>query len=190
MEAKEILSQVKQFFTELMAPAPPDAAAPPAPDAPKEYDLKDGGKVTIDKLEVGGMVMIDGNPALPGDIELADGTKITVAENGVIAVIVPVEPVVAPPAPEDMNTKFTAFETATNQRFSDYEIKFSAQELQLSKMQVSLGKATKVIEKLMELSTLIVEAPAPPDPATRVPNAFQKEKEIKEDFIDNLSKNL
>lgn len=179
MEPKEILAQVKIFFTELMTPAAPAAPAPPVTDAPKEYDLKDGGKVTIDKLEVGGIVMIDGATAIPGDLELADGTKLTVGDNGAITALTPAEP--AAPAPEDMNTKFTAFENATNQKFADYETKFAAQELQLQEMKVSLNKASKVIGKLLELSELIVDQPAAPaDPATRPASSFI------ETFANNL----
>lgn len=163
MEAKEILAQVKQFFTDLMAPPPAPAAAagdaPPSPAA-TEYELKIGGKVTIDKLESGGIVLIDGNPAVAGDLELADGTIVTVGDNGVITAVVPGA------GGEDMATKFAAFETSTNEKFTNYETKFAAQELQLSEMKVSLAKATKVIGKLLELSELIVDQPAgKPDPA-------------------------
>lgn len=176
MEAKEILEKVKLFFNDLVAPAAPVAAAePPAPAAPTEYELKGGGKVTIDKLEEGGIVVIDGNPALPGELELADGTKITVADNGAITMVTPAAG--APVAPEmEMGAKFAAFETSTNEKFAAYETKFAEQEAQLTKMSSQLGKATKVIEKLMELSTLIVEAPAAPaDPSVQVGAKFGKQ---------------
>ena len=77
MEAKLILEKVKQYFADLTAPV--TAAAPPV-----EYEVAGGGMATIDKLEVGGVVLIYGAPALPGDLELADGTKITIVDNGVI----------------------------------------------------------------------------------------------------------
>jgi hypothetical protein len=180
MEAKEILTKIKQLFADLTAPV---AAAAPEAVLPTEYELKDGGKVMIDKLEVGGIVMVDGAAALPGDIELADGTKLTVADNGVISDLTmgtgvePVEPI-AEPAMEDMGAKFTAFEIATNEKFANYSSKFEAQEIQLGKMTTQLNKANKVIEQLLTLSQLIVDAPAAaPDAAAKTSNNFKEEKQ-------------
>lgn len=156
MDAKEILEKVKLFFNDLVTPAAAAAAAPTAAPEMPEYELKIGGKVTIDKMEAGGMVMIDGAAALPGDIELVDGTMITVGDNGVISAIT--MPDAAPGM--DMGAKFTAFETATNEKFTSYETKFSAYEQRFADYEVKLNKATKVIDELLKLSTLLVEAPA------------------------------
>jgi len=197
MDAKEILSKVKEFFADLQNPATPVAAAAPpaAPAAPQSYPLKDGGEVMIDRLEVGGIVMIDGNPALPGDIELADGTKITIADNGAIAAITPGAPAApaAPGTPElDMGQKFSAFETATNEKFGEYETKFASYEQKFTEYEVKLGKATKVIEQLLQLSQLIVDQPAAaPDTTVKTANIFKEDKrENDKEFINNLSKNL
>jgi hypothetical protein len=176
MEAKEILEKVKLYFTELMAPAPAPA---PALEV-KEYELKDGGKVMIDKLEEGGIVVIDGNPALPGDMELVDGTKITVADNGVITAVTPGEPAeIEQPDPSlEMATKFTAFETSANEKFANYETKFAAYDQRFADYEVKMKKANKVIEELMNLSQLIVDAPAADaDPVVRKTNQFKEEKE-------------
>jgi len=177
MEAKEILAKLKLAFNDLIAP--PVAAA--APDAPKEYELKIGGMIMIDKLEAGGVVMIDGNAALPGDLELVDGTKITIGDNGVISAVTPGE--VTLPSPDlEMSAKFTAFETSANEKFTSYEAKFSAYEARFAATETQLAKATKVIDKLLELNTLLVEAPAgTADTAARVGNNFkdqQKEKDL------------
>lgn len=178
MEAKEILAKLKMAFNDLVNPAPA-AAAGDAPAAPKEYELKIGGKVTIDKLEAGGVVMIDGAPALPGDLELVDGTKITVGDNGVISAITPGE--AAPPPAEDMGAKFSAFETSANEKFASYEAKFTAYESRFAATELQLAKATKVIDKLLELNTLLVEAPAgAPDPAAKVGANFKEEKKEKD----------
>jgi hypothetical protein len=175
MEAKEILQKVKQYFADLTAPVDP-MAAPVA--EPKEYELKDGGKVMIDVLEVGGIVMIDGAPALPGDMELVDGSKMTIGDNGVITVIELAKPVetedeiLVDPAME-MATKFAAFETATSEKFAAYETKFAEYETKLK-------KATKVIDELLKLSQLIVDAPSvEADNSVRTSNTF---KEQKKDF--------
>lgn len=184
MEAKDILSKVKLLFNNLMNPAA--AASDPAAPAANEYELKGGGKVMIDKLEAGGIVMIDGAPALPGDLELADGTKITVADNGVIAAITPATTPDAPSAPEDMATKFTAFETSTNEKFTAYEAKFSsyeqrfaANEQKFAEYEAKLTKATEMIEQLLQFGKLMVEKPAvAADPAATAKNAFKNEQDF------------
>lgn len=176
MEAKEILARLKEAFNDLVAPAPVLPAAPVAAMA-TDYELAGGGTVQIDVLEVGGIVMIDGNTALPGDLELADGTKLTVGDNGVISAVEPgmVAPVVAPV--EDMGAKFSAFETLANEKFSSYETKFSAYEQRFADYEVKMKKANKVIEQLLQLSQLIVEAPiVPADPSVRPINTFKEEE--------------
>ena len=139
---------------------------------PKEYELKDGGKVMIDMLEVGGIVMIDGAPALPGDMELVDGSTMTIGDNGVITVITLAAPVDEPmvdPA-MDMATKFAAFETSTSEKFAAYETKFAEYETKLK-------KATKVIDELLKLSQLIVDAPSvEADNSVRTSNTFKEQK--------------
>jgi hypothetical protein len=168
MEAKEILQKVKEYFADLTAPVDPTMAAPVAPT---EYELKDGGKVMIDMLEVGGIVMIDGAPALPGDIELKDGTKLTIADNGVITVVdEPAETVATVEPSMDMAAKFAAFETSTSEKFASYESKFAEYESKLK-------KATKVIDQLLQLSQLIVDAPSvEADKSVRTSNTFIEQK--------------
>jgi hypothetical protein len=175
MEAKEILQKVKQYFNELAAPE----NLPMAEHT--EYELKDGGKVMIDKLEVGGIVMIDGNAALPGEAELADGSKMTIGDNGVITAIEVVKPEEEMIEPiQDMSSKFAAFETLTSEKFANYEIKFSAYEQRFADYEVKMKKANKVIDELLKLSTLLVEAPVQaPDNSVRTSNAFKEVEEKK-----------
>ncbi len=74
----ELLQEVKKLvFQEETMPAP-------------SYSLEDGTKIMIDKLEVGGVVTLeDGTPAPAGEHTLADGSKVVLAEGGVIAEIMP-----------------------------------------------------------------------------------------------------
>ena len=92
----EALLKIKQMFAEMpqQAQEMPDVEVSIEPAAPeyKEYVLKSGAKVKIDKLEIGGkVVLVDdaGNetPAPAGEHELADGTQITLDENSVIVEI-------------------------------------------------------------------------------------------------------
>lgn len=185
LDAKSALEKIKQLFNELTAPVAAAAPAPPAPTV-TEYDLKDGGKVAIDKLEVGGIVMIDGAPALVGDLELADGTKITVGDNGVIAAIETMAAPEAPAEPEmDMGAKFSAFEQSATEKFSQYEARFSANEAKFAEYEAKLSKASEMIEKLLQFGQLMVEKPqAAPDAAARTSNTFKEEK--KERSLDIL----
>jgi hypothetical protein len=177
MEAKEILQKVKQYFNELAAPE----NLPMAEHT--EYELKDGGKVMIDKLEVGGIVMIDGNAALPGEAELVDGSKMTIGDNGVITAIevaMPEEEEEMIEPIQDMSSKFAAFETLTSEKFANYEIKFSAYEQRFADYEVKMKKANKVIDELLKLSTLLVEAPVQaPDNSVRTSNTFKEVEEKK-----------
>lgn len=99
---KDILIQVKEFFNTLMAPAPVAPVAPVAMGT--EYTLQDGTtKVTIDKLEAGGIVKIKDmtgaeSVAPAGEHTLQDGTVLVVAEGGVISEVRAVAPA-APAAP-------------------------------------------------------------------------------------------
>lgn len=194
MEAKEILAQVKEFFNNLVAPAVPAVpAAPVAPAGFTQYELAAGGSVTIDKLEIGGVVTIDGNPALPGDLELKDGTKLKIGDNGVIAEMetgaAPPAPAAAPPAmPNGMSEEtFKAFETSTNQKFSEYELKFASYENKFSEYEQKLEKSTKVIEQLLKLSEVLVDKPAAePAPVVTGAGKFKAEPESVKVNLDAL----
>jgi hypothetical protein len=84
------------------------------------------------------------------------------------------KPVEGAPVVEDMSAKFSAFESATNQKFSAYEAKFADYE-------VRLAKATKVIEGLLSLTQTLAEQPTgTPDPVITEKNNFsQTEKREK-----------
>lgn len=115
MTAKEALDKIRAMFAD-MPPAPAPEPEPAKMEA-KEYVLEGGQKVLVSELEIGGMVqLVDdaGNtaPAPAGDHKFADGTTITVGENGLItAITVPaVEPEMPAEPGEDMAAKFAAIE--------------------------------------------------------------------------------
>jgi hypothetical protein len=81
---------------------------------------------------------------------------------------------------QDMSSKFAAFETLTSEKFANYEIKFSAYEQRFADYEVKMKKANKVIDELLKLSTLLVEAPVQaPDNSVRTSNAFKEVEEKK-----------
>lgn len=159
MTPLEALLQIKQMFAEMPPVAPPTevapAEAPVEPAAPeyKEYVLKSGAKVKIDKLEVGGnVVLVDdmGNesPAPQGEHELADGTIITLDENSVIVEIAsPVEETPEAEPQVDMAAQKIA------------ELEAQIEELKKNKkgMEVKMAEVeSKFSQAIQELSDVVI----------------------------------
>lgn len=80
MTITEGLNKIKALFEAMPAPVEPIA---PVKAAATDYILADGTVVTIDKVEVGGVVTVGGVPAADAEHELADGTCV-VTVGGVI----------------------------------------------------------------------------------------------------------
>jgi len=169
MTPKEIIEKLRLTFNELVNN---DVTVESTPVALSTYKLVDGTEVEITELAVGGVVTIAGNPAPIGDHKLEDGTTITVGDNGAITAITPaeVEIEIEQPVVEDMTAKFSAFESATNEKFASYEAKFADYEAKLQ-------KATKVIEGLLNLTQTLAETPTGvADPIVKTTNNFKEEK--------------
>jgi uncharacterized short protein YbdD (DUF466 family) len=195
-DAQTILEKVQQFFVELVkedqyfadAPVMEVSGTPEAaPVKMMEAKLKDGTIVEVTELAVGGVVTIEGVPAPVGQHELEDGTIIVLGENGAIMEIKPKmqdEVEVEVPVVEDMSAKFAAFESATNEKFAAYEEKFAAYETKLT-------QANKVIEGLMQISKMLVEAPqGTPDASVKTSNAFADQKNNAKAEFENFSKSI
>lgn len=208
-DAKTILSQVQQFFTELVTEGENFAEAAPkkemdpkqVTEEPKKEDgepvkmmeakLKDGTVIEVTEMAVGGIVTIAGSPAPMGEHLLEDGTTLVVGDNGAIMEIKPMEAekeveveVEVPPMEETMSSKFAAFELATNEKFKSYEEKFAQYEGKLS-------QANKVIEGLMQISKMLVEAPqGNPDASVKTSNTFSSEEKDARSKYAELSKSI
>ena len=193
-DAQTILSQVQQFFSELVKgeenfadTMPPVSGTPEAaPVKMMEAKLKDGTMVEVTEMAVGGVVTIAGAPAPVGEHMLEDGTMIVLGDNGVIMEIKPAESepkveveVEASKVEDEMSAKFAAFESATNEKFQAYEEKFAQYEGKLT-------QANKVIEGLMQISKMLVEAPqAAPDASVKTSNAFATDKkDVRAEFAE------
>jgi len=180
----ELLQEVKKLvFQEETAPAP-------------SYSLEDGTKVMIDKLEVGGVVTLeDGSPAPTGEHTLADGTKIVLAEGGVIAEIMPkeVEEKVEieieskqdeekKKEEEEMKKKIAEMEG----KFSAYETSFSALQSDYEGLKAAFGKQSEAMQGLINLVETLVNVPS--QAPAEVPNNFKKHSaSTKEDKIRSYS---
>ena len=83
-----------------------------------------------------------------------------------------------------MSAKFAAFESATNEKFAAYEEKFAQYEGKLT-------QANKVIEGLMQISKMLVEAPqAAADASVKTSNAFATEKKDARAEFAEFSKSI
>lgn len=181
MNHTEILTKLKQTFSELMQQSPKK-------DMVKMLDavLADGTAVQVTELAVGGIVTINGVPAPSGEHKLEDGTIIVVGDNGAIMEIKPVQemPEEQPPMVEDMGAKFSAFESATNEKFNAYETKLSAYEQKFAEFDERLSKANIVIEGLLNLTQTIATTPTGvADESVKSNNNFKEEKQISYDIL-------
>jgi uncharacterized short protein YbdD (DUF466 family) len=190
-DAQNILEKVSLFFAELVnnEDMPMPSGEPKAEVKMMEAKLKDGTIVEVTELAVGGIVTIAGVPAPVGEHELESGEIIVLGDNGAIMEIKPkkqdeVSVEVEVPAVEDMSAKFAAFESATNEKFSAYENKFAQYE-------AKLGQANKVIEGLMQISKMLVEAPqSAPDAGVKTSNNFAEAKTDAKAEFDKFSKSI
>jgi uncharacterized short protein YbdD (DUF466 family) len=190
-DAQNILEKVSLFFAELVnnEDMPMPSGEPKAEVKMMEAKLKDGTIVEVTELAVGGIVTIEGVPAPVGEHELESGDVIVLGDNGAIMEIKPkkedeVSVEVEVPEVEDMSAKFAAFESATNEKFSAYENKFAQYE-------AKLGQANKVIEGLMQISKMLVEAPqSAPDAGVKTSNNFAEAKTDAKAEFNKFSKSI
>lgn len=185
-EIKDLWNQFKEKFL-----GNPEVQSPAAPVQLTEATLKDGTVVTVDKLEVGGVVKIGDAPAPAGVHELSDGTKITVGEGGVIEAVEKEEaPSEEMQKPTDYSDQFAAIE----QRFTDlstsYEAKFSEQATQLSEFAEKFNKANETITSLVELVGKIIETPTADSVVGNKNNFSTQRTESKADRVKDLAKIL
>ena len=179
----ELLQEVKKLvFQEETMPAP-------------SYSLEDGTKVLIDKLEVGGVVQLEDVSHAPvGEHTLADGSKVVLAEGGVIAEIMPkeVEEKVEieieskedekKKEDEEMKKKIAEMEG----RFSAYDASFSALQSDYESLKAAFGKQGEAMQGLINLVETLVNVPS--QAPAEVPNNFKKVSvQTKADRIRNYS---
>lgn len=134
------------------AAAPAPNAAPQAPSAPTEYKLKDGSPVSIDKLEVGGTVLMAGVPCPAGEYELQDGSRVTVGDGGVITLVTP-SAVAAPPP-----VLMADVEAAINKALNAYKEQMAAEKLAMEQKMADADKKSK--ETIKEIFAIVEEIAA------------------------------
>ena len=98
MNIKEKFEAIKKVIFADVIPTPADPMAMPMPPMaePTKYTLKDGTVITIDKLEIGGMVMNGDVVAADGEYALEDGTSITVMAGSIVELMNPSQAAIEP----------------------------------------------------------------------------------------------
>lgn len=144
----DTLKEIKEKFlgTTPVAPVVPQVLS-------TDYTLADGTPVSIDKLEVGGVVLVNGVAAPAGEHQLSDGTKIMVGDGGVISAVE--TPSSEAPAAPDFSAQFTEI----NEKFAGYEQKFEAYEARFAQAEEALSKANGVIVSLMSIVEQLAKSP-------------------------------
>jgi len=172
MKAIEVLERIREVFNEINKPIQPVSML--------DAMLKDGTKVQVTELAVGGIVTIEGTPAPAGEHTLEDGTVIVLGENGAIMEIKPKEEEeieIEVEMPEDMSAKFNAFQSSANEKFSSYEAKFAAYESRFADYESKLNKANQVIEGLLNLTQTLAQTPTgTPDSSIKSESKFSEQK--------------
>jgi len=119
--------------------------ATPAPAEPQkfmEYKLKGGAVVSIDKLEIGGSVTLNGEPAPDGEHEFEDGAKIVTA-GGLITEVK--QPEVAPV----VEVEVEAMKKLPGM-FSDMQQGFAAAKTDIAQLKQTIAEQKNTIEKQTE----------------------------------------
>ena len=191
MTPLEALLQIKQMFAEMPPVAAPSEAPsveieiePAAPEY-KEYVLKSGAKIKIDKLEVGGKVMLvddmgNESPAPAGEHELADGTVITLDENSVILDVV--SPVKETPAVEPQVD-------LAAQKIAELEAQIEELKKDKKGMEVKMAEVeSKFSQAISELSDVVIGLINTPsaDSTEKPKQVFNKVIPSKDSRIDSF----
>ena len=154
MSPKEAVEKIKNMLFGDVPEQP--APAVPAPEGSgqvfADYKLKDGTVVSIDKLEIGGSVNLNGSPAPDGYHLLEDGTKIEVSKGLIVGV--EKEEVVAE-MPEEMK-KLPLQMSAVNLDIVDLKKTIEAQAKLILKQSDSLKAMFSLVETIANNS---IEAP-------------------------------
>lgn len=167
MTAKDILNGVKELLLKFNTQPEPTPATTPAEPVKmaNEVKLKDGTVISVDKLEVGGLVTVEGNPAPDGEYILEDGTILQTQGGAIVEISSPAEDMM----PEEMKALPAKFQTMAAQ-FAEveqgYKAKFEAQENNIKVLKESVEK---MHEALILMSEQSVVAPKEKDPSTMTP---------------------
>jgi len=171
MTPLEAILKIKAMFAEagleVAVPlAEPEAVQPSAEsiEASKEYKLKSGVTVVIDKLEVGGKVSIKGedgklSPAPAGEHELADGNIIVLDDSSAISEI---KAPAAEPADEIKSEKEEdpSEKEEMKKKIEDMQKEIDYMKKKQSMSEASYAKYGKAVEELTDIVIKLMQTPS------------------------------
>jgi hypothetical protein len=183
MNAQEAILKIRALFEDAQVPVEEPKAEQTKLEA-IEYSLMDGTKVMIDKLEVGGTVVLsDGSAAPKGEHILADGTSMQVDEAGVIIEVAsPAEDMIPEEAPaEEMKQKMSELQAEFQAKIDI--LNFEKEELQ-SKLKALTEKTSQGFTQVLNLISDMSKVPSA-DPIAK-PNSFkyQDTKDLRYERIE------
>jgi len=186
MTPLEALLQIKQMFAEMPKPVQAqeiEVSIDPADIEYKEYVLKNGAKIKMDKLEVGGKVMLvddAGNetPAPAGEHELADGMVIVLDESSVITEIKQPEAPTEEVVDEELKKKIAEMEA----QIEDMKKGKKAQEVKMAEAEAKFSAA---IKELTDVVLQLIQTPSA-DATEKPKQSFNKVVPSKDARINNF----
>lgn len=169
MNYQETINKIKQLFE---AAAPEVGVAPVSPEvtALADYILQDGTKINVDKLEVGGMVTINGTPAPDGEHQLQDGTVIQTKDGAIIEISTPAEEVSDEEVTSDLK----------KQKMEEVDKSLADNTAKIKMIEEALAKQNEAIKSMMELVEKMAQAPIS-EPAATVKNQYTSQAPMTKD---------
>lgn len=169
MNYQETINKIKQLFE---AAAPEVGVAPVNPNvtALADYILQDGTKVSVDKLEIGGMVTIDGTPAPDGEHQLQDGTVISTKDGAIVEISTPAEETIDEEVTSDLK----------KQKMEELGKTMDETSTKVKMIEEALAKQGEAIKSMMELVEKMAQAPIS-EPAATVKNQYTAQAPMTKD---------
>lgn len=169
MNYQETINKIKQLFE---AAAPEVGVAPVNPNvtALADYILQDGTKVSVDKLEIGGMVTIDGTPAPDGEHQLQDGTVISTKDGAIVEISTPAEETIDEEVTSDLK----------KQKMEELGKTMDETSTKVKMIEEALAKQGEAIKSMMELVDKMAQAPIS-EPVATVKNQYTAQTPMTKD---------
>ncbi len=199
MTPLEAILKIKAMFAEagvdVAVPVAEPVAVEPAVEpieAAKEYKLKSGVTVVVDKLEIGGKVEVKGedgqlSPAPAGEHELADGMIIILDESSVIAEIK--QPEAEPAAEVEIEVEAPAGPSEAElmkKKIEEMQKELEDMKKKQSMSEASAAKFSKAVEDLTDIVISLMQTPSV-EPTEAPKEKFNKHTES---YTDKVSKFL
>lgn len=204
---KEAFTKIKEILGFDIQPVVP--AIPTAPVIPpvvavqlQEVELKDGTKITVDKLEAGGVATIAGAPAPAADYEAMDGSIIKVGEGGIITEIVAAAPAEIPeaqmnqiptpaPVPQYVTPQVVhQMEAQFKLEKDELKLSFETLKTEVENQKTLIGKQKEAIEEMFKVVQEMAALPAGDPVETPKLSFAQEQVEGRKDKMKVLADNM